>query len=47
MDVELDVLGALVVDWVAEHVHRGDVVAEHHYRLVNLAAELTEEVLQP
>ena len=46
MNVELDVLRALVMNRVRGHVHRRDVVAVGHGHLVDGAVELTEELPQ-
>lgn len=40
-------LGPLVMHRVGQHVDAGDVVAVGHGSLVDVAAELTEELSQP
>jgi len=47
VDVELDVLGVLVVYGVAGHAHRRDAVAVCHRSLRDGAMELAEQMPEP
>jgi hypothetical protein len=44
VDVQIDVLRALVVHWVRRHVHGGDIVIEDHRCLADAASEFAEQL---
>jgi hypothetical protein len=47
VDVQLDMLRALVMHRVGRHVHRRDVITKHHSGLADKTAEFTEELPKP
>jgi hypothetical protein len=47
VNVQLDVLGALVMNWIRRHVDGGDVVAEYYRDLRDGTVELAEELSEP
>ena len=47
VNVEFDMLGAPVMDWIDGQVHRRDVVAVHERGGLHRAAELAEELVKP
>ena len=47
VDVELDVLRPVVMNWVDGQVDNGHIVAVHQRRLVHQREELAEELPEP
>jgi hypothetical protein len=44
--IQLNVLRPLVMDRIRRHVHGGDIVAEHHRGLLDVASEFAKQLSQ-
>jgi hypothetical protein len=47
VNIDLDVLGAAVMCWIARHIHIGDVIAVSYRCLRHVAMEFAEQLSKP